>query len=124
MARDDCWASNPISFTTPDGIKGRVWLASKLDGTKIIGDDRHWRLNVPAASKVDQEAVVALRDIWEIELDRLRGLRVHLGIDGEKALQVLGCGFRTVTVSFAVIRTTRLASRQGQSPPTVTPVSR
>jgi hypothetical protein len=27
-----------------------------------------------------------------------KGLKVHLGIDGEKALQILGCGFRRVTV--------------------------
>jgi hypothetical protein len=27
-----------------------------------------------------------------------KGLKVNIGIDGEKALQVLGCGFRRVTV--------------------------
>ena len=36
---------NPIGFT-PDGAKGRAWLASDNDGSKIIGDDRLWRVNV------------------------------------------------------------------------------
>jgi hypothetical protein len=31
---------NPIRFTLPDDIKGRVWLASDNDGSKIIGDHR------------------------------------------------------------------------------------
>ena len=35
---------NPIGFT-PDGAKGRAWLASDNDGSKIIGDDRLWRVN-------------------------------------------------------------------------------
>src|SRR5262245_36253299 len=32
---------NPISFITPDGHKGRVWL-----GTAGVGDDRYWRVNL------------------------------------------------------------------------------
>ena len=32
---------NPISFITPDGRKGRVWL-----GAAGVGDDRHWRVNL------------------------------------------------------------------------------
>jgi hypothetical protein len=36
---------NPIGFTLPDGTKGRAWLASDNDGSKIIGDDRLWRVN-------------------------------------------------------------------------------
>ena len=98
---------NPITFTTPDGVKGKVWLASKKnkDGTysKIIGDDRHWRLNVPAAAKADHEVRAkraSMLDVWETELDRLRGFRVRVCIDAEKALQVLGCGWRIVTCQF------------------------
>jgi hypothetical protein len=30
---------NPMSFSLPDGTKGRVWLASSKDGSKITGDD-------------------------------------------------------------------------------------
>jgi hypothetical protein len=94
---------NPIHFTTPEGIKGKVWLASDKNGNKLIGDDRHWRCHVPAAAKVDQEAKrvsASLADIWETELDRLRGFRVRLCIEGEKELQVLGCGWRIVTCQF------------------------
>src|SRR5262245_47426803 len=36
---------NPINFSLPDGTKGRVWLASSKDGSKIIGADRLWRVN-------------------------------------------------------------------------------
>jgi len=55
---------NPISFVCPDGQRGRVWLASKLnkDGTysKVIGDDQHWRINVKASIRVDHKAPPAL----------------------------------------------------------------
>src|SRR4030095_6754640 len=36
---------NSITFALPDGTKGRVWLASNREGSKIIGDDRLWRVN-------------------------------------------------------------------------------
>ena len=36
---------NSITFALPDGTKGRVWLASDDQGSKIIGDDRVWRVN-------------------------------------------------------------------------------
>ena len=36
---------NPIGFSLPDGTKGRVWLASDRDHSKLIGDDRLWRVN-------------------------------------------------------------------------------
>jgi hypothetical protein len=96
---------NPIHFVTPDGVSGRVWLATDKKGAKIIGDDRHWRLNVPAAAREDRDASAvrppaSLRDIWETELGRLRGFRVRLCIEDEKALQVLGCGWRIVTCQF------------------------
>jgi hypothetical protein len=37
---------NPVSFTVPDGIKCRVWLASDSKANRIIGDDRWWHVNV------------------------------------------------------------------------------
>jgi hypothetical protein len=41
---------DPISFSLPDGTKGRAWPASKQNRddsySRIIGDDRHCRLNV------------------------------------------------------------------------------
>ena len=42
---------NPISFTAPEGHRGRVWLASDRNGKKLIGDDRHWRVHVSEAIK-------------------------------------------------------------------------
>src|SRR6185312_3072269 len=47
---------NPISFTTPDGTKGRVWLASNKDGSKIIGDELHWRASVIGTLKENWRA--------------------------------------------------------------------
>src|SRR6476659_78616 len=36
---------NSITFALPDGTKGRAWLASDNQASKIIGDDRLWRIN-------------------------------------------------------------------------------
>jgi hypothetical protein len=36
----------PINFALPYGTKGRVWLASDNAGSKIISDDRLWRIIV------------------------------------------------------------------------------
>ena len=103
VARGDL---NPISFITPDGVRGRVWLATDKNGKKIIGDDRHWRLNVPAASRVDRDerskrVTATLTDIWQTELNfPPMGFRVRVCIEGEKELQVIGCGWRIVICQF------------------------
>ena len=97
---------SPIRFVTPDGVSGRVWLGHDKNGVPLIGDERHWRVNIPAASRVDQDArnkrrvTASLADIWQTELDFLTGFRVRVGIDAEKELQVLGCGWRIVTCQF------------------------
>jgi hypothetical protein len=46
---------NPVSFSFLDGINGRVWLASDRHGAKLIGDDRHWRVNVAHVLKLGRE---------------------------------------------------------------------
>jgi hypothetical protein len=46
---------NPISFSFPDGSKEMVWLASDRHGAKLIGDDRHWRVNVADQLKLSRE---------------------------------------------------------------------
>jgi hypothetical protein len=46
---------NPISFSFPDGSKEMVWLASDRHGAKLIGDDRHWRVNVADLLKLSRE---------------------------------------------------------------------
>jgi hypothetical protein len=45
---------NPITIFLPDGSQGRVWLATDKHGSKIIGDELHWRVNVREAIRVDQ----------------------------------------------------------------------
>jgi len=111
---------NPISFITPDGRKGRVWL-----GAAGVGDDLHWRVNLPAQKRCgfrDQRKAAA--DIIRIEanshipLTRLNsdspardpqcvqqdiwprpwGYKVRLHIEAEEELQQLGCGWRNVII--------------------------
>jgi hypothetical protein len=87
-------------------VRGTVWLATDKHGKKIIGDDRHWRLNVAAASRVDRDernkrVTATLADIWQTELNfPPMGIRVRVGIEAEKELQILGCGWRIVTCQF------------------------
>ena len=45
---------NPITVFLPDGSQGRVWLATSKDGSKVIGDELHWRVNIQAAIKADE----------------------------------------------------------------------
>lgn len=112
---------NPITFTTSEGHKGRVWLAS--DGNKIIGDDRWWRVNV---SKLAEEAgkkrkanpgvfdkpVDLMNGTQRANIDRklrhsildtelappLKGFRVRLYLEDE--VPAIGSGQRLVTVQF------------------------
>jgi len=112
---------NPIGFTLPDGTKGRVWLASDDQGSKIIGDDRVWRVNteellrrkerrpkgitwVPTAKTLHRPIIVVgrndpVRDVDDA-LGTVKGFRLRICIESEKELQVLGCGWRIVTCQF------------------------
>ena len=47
---------NPVTFTLPDGRKGRVWLEASG-----IGDARHWRLNIAEADRIDRLAIAHQR---------------------------------------------------------------
>jgi hypothetical protein len=96
---------NPISFRAPDRTPGRVWLATDQAGAKIIGDGRHWRINIPAASKVDAEARAARLAASSATVSPRssatpKGIKVRLCIGGEEKLQVLGCGWRNITCQF------------------------
>ena len=53
---------NSIIFALPDGTKGRAWLASDDDGSKIIGDDRLWRINTEELLRQKQRRSKAI--IW------------------------------------------------------------
>jgi len=110
---------NSITFALPDGTKGSAWLASDDQGSKIIGDDRVWRVNteellrrkerrpkgitwVPMAKTLHRPIIVvgrndSVRDVDDA-LGRVKGFQVRLCIEAEKELQVLGCGWRIVTV--------------------------
>jgi hypothetical protein len=109
---------NAMDFSLPDGTKGRVWLASSKDGSKITGDDCLWRVNIeelrrqeqhkrpviqwrPAAEVLRRPIIVVGRNGTTTDIDDalgvLKGFRVRLCIEAEKELQVLGCGWRIVT---------------------------
>ena len=112
---------NPIGFTLPDGAKGRAWLASDNDGSKIIGDDRLLRVNteellrqrerrpkaiswLPTAQALRRPIIVVgrndpVRDVDDA-LRTVKGFKLRLCIEGEKELQILGCGWRIVTCQF------------------------
>jgi hypothetical protein len=111
---------NPISFALPDGTKGRVW-PSHREGSKIIGDERLWRVNLeellrkqerrpkltpwtPTIEALCRPIIVvglneSVRDIDDA-LGVIKGFRVRLCIEAEKELQVLCCGWRIVTCQF------------------------
>jgi hypothetical protein len=113
---------NPASFTAPDRTKCRVWFASSGEGNRIIGDDRWWRLNVtdlfkqegerrpptahwrPTAETLRRPIIVVGRNAPIRNMDDalvvLKGFRVRICIEGEKELQILGCGWRVVICQF------------------------
>ena len=112
---------NPIGFSLSDGTKGRVWLASDWDHSNIIGDDRLWRVNaeellrqrerrpkaiswLPTAEVLRRPIIVvgrnnSVRDIDDA-LQTMKGFKLRICIEGEKELQILGCGWRIVTCQF------------------------
>jgi hypothetical protein len=116
---------NPISFVTPDGRKGRVWL-----GAAGVGDDRHWRVNLKELKRCGfTEPRKTTADIIRIEgnshvpLTKLHsdppardpvcvqpdtwprpwGYKVRLYIEAEEELQQLGCGWRKVIDAFKAL---------------------
>jgi hypothetical protein len=109
---------NPVIFALPDGTKGRAWLASDNDGSKIIGDDRRWRVNAEELLRQKQRRSKAI--IWlptvktlcrpiivvgrndpvrniDDALRTVNGFRFRICIEDEKELQIIGCGWRIVT---------------------------
>jgi hypothetical protein len=112
---------NPIASNLTDGTKGRVWLASDWDHSKIIGDDRLWRVNaeellrqrerrpkavswLPMAEALRRPIIVVgrndpVRDVDDA-LQTVKGFKLRICIEGEKELQILGCGWRIITCQF------------------------
>jgi hypothetical protein len=113
---------NPIGFTLPEGTKGQVWLASDRDHSKIVGDDRLWRINTeellrrkglrlktkpwtPTAEALRRPIIVVgrndpVRGDIDDALQTVKGFKLRICIEGEKELQILGCGWRIVTCQF------------------------
>jgi hypothetical protein len=105
---------NPIWFYLPGGTQGRVWLDHYDRGTKVIDDERAWRchLSVPTpripAPKCEYDAYGRhIPSFWRRKpailspsKQHVPGFKVYIGIEGEKELQVLGCGWRIVTCHF------------------------
>jgi hypothetical protein len=110
-----------ITFALPDGTKGRVWLASDRDHSKLIGDDRLWGANteellrqkerlpkavswLPTAKTLRRPIIVVGRNVTQFETLMMRlgrkGFRLRICVEAEKELQVLGCGWRIVTCQF------------------------
>ena len=112
---------NSITFALPDRTKGHAWLASDDQGSKIIGDDRLWRINAeellrqkerrfkttpwtPTAEALRRPIIVVgrndpVRDVDDA-LGAVKGLKLRICIEGEKELQILGCGWRVVACQF------------------------
>ena len=112
---------NPIGLSLTDSTKGRVWLASDRDHSKLIGDDRLWRVNteellrqrerrpkaiswLPTAETLRRPIIVVgrndpVRDVDDA-LGAVKGLKLRICIEGEKELQILGCGWRVVACQF------------------------
>ena len=110
---------NSIIFALPDGTKGRA--TSHDQGSKIIGDDRLWRIKaeellrhkqrrpkaiswLPTAGALRRPIIVVgrndpVRDVDDA-LRTVKGFKVRVCIEAEKELQVLGCGWRIVTCQF------------------------
>jgi hypothetical protein len=110
------------SFTVPDGAKCNVWLSSDIKGNRIIGDDRWWRINVtdlfkqegerrppiapwrPTPETLRRPIIVVGRNVPVKDINDavgvLKGFRLRVCIQGEKELQILGCGWKIVTGQF------------------------
>ena len=114
-----------IAFSIPDGTTGNVVLASDAKGNRI-GDARWWRVNIlehldllekaarrrerrisqwkPNAKTLNRPIIVVgrndpVRDIDDA-LRTVKGFRLRICVEGEKELQILGCGWRIVTCQF------------------------
>jgi len=56
---------NPVRFVFPDGRKACVWLGSEANR---IGDDRHFRVNLTAADKLDSAEIRRQRKVWPVDV--------------------------------------------------------
>ena len=85
--------SSPISFRTPEGVWGRVWLGVGGGRDWIIGDDRHWRRCIKRATEPH-----APREPRTKAIVSHGGFKVRLFLEDEAP--EVGSGLRLVTVQF------------------------
>jgi hypothetical protein len=71
---------NPMGFSLPDGTKGRVWLASSKDGSKITGDDCLWRVNIEELRRQEQHKRPVIQ--WRPAAEVLRRPIIVVGRNG------------------------------------------
>jgi hypothetical protein len=127
LAKIQCQASQPVSFTTSDGDRVRIWTSDRKDRK---GEEVFWRVNLNDLKKIAEkrcgfsEPREAPTDVIrdeansQIPLTRLEpnppardpscvqrdtwprpwGYKIRVYIEAEKELQELGCGWRTVIV--------------------------
>jgi hypothetical protein len=78
----------PIALSGPDGELWRLWPGQ---GT---GDPRHWRLFVKGV----RDSMIPPPPRKAKKASAPRGFKVRICIENETELQILGCGWRTVTI--------------------------
>ena len=113
--------SNPIGFSLSDGTKGRVWLARDRDRSKIIGDDRLWRVNteellrqrerhpkaiswVPTAEALRRPIIVVgrndpVRDIDDA-LQLVKGFEIQIYMKAKRSFKLSAAAARIATCQF------------------------
>ena len=95
IARYDDQASDPTTLGEAKSIASQ--MIRGLPGDRTVGDQIFF-LNKWAALFADQRAEDEEKPY--VEPIAPKGFRVRLGIMGEHRLQVLGCGFRVMTIQF------------------------
>ena len=110
---------SPLHFLM--ALRAGLGLPATTTDSKIIGDDRLWRVNTeellrqkerrfkttpwtPTAEALRRPIIVVgrndpVRDVDDA-LGAVKGFKLRICIEGEKELQVLGCGWRIVTCQF------------------------
>jgi hypothetical protein len=84
----------PIALLGPDGELWRLWPGSRPQGTRA-SEARHWRLF--AEGVINAMTPPPPRKAKE-PASPPKGFKVRICIEDEKELQILGCGWRIVTV--------------------------
>jgi hypothetical protein len=88
----------PIALLGPDGELWRLWPRGEGPKETSASEARHWRLF--AKGVINAMTPPPPRKAKALAA-RPKGFRVRLCIENEQELQILGCGWRIVTVELA-----------------------